>query len=167
VARSEEGGPPVTPSLLDRLIDTEPRVSRDRELSRSQTVEDFRLGVLRDLDWLLNSRRVMDPAGNSHPELRDSVFNFGLPDLTSMSADDPNTRKALLGAVQETLRVFEPRLEATRVTLVAAPDEDHRSLRFVIEGLLKLDPSPVRVSFDTVLEIGSGQFRINEGGGSA
>lgn len=167
MARGEEGGPPVTPSLLDRLIDTEPRVPRDRELSRSETVDAFRLGVLRDLDWLLNSRRIMDPAGNTHPEVRDSVFNYGLPDLTSMSADDPGTRKALLAAVQETLRVFEPRLEATRVTLVTAPDEDHRSLRFVIEGLLRLDPSPVRVSFDTVLEIGSGQFRIHGGGGGA
>lgn len=167
MARSEEGAPPVTPSLLDRLIDMEPRVPRDRESSRSETVEAFRLGVLRDLDWLLNSRRAMDPAGNSHPEVRDSVVNYGLPDLTSMSADDPNSRKALLSAVQETLRVFEPRLEATRVTLVTAPDEDHRSLRFVIEGLLRLDPSPVRVAFDTVLEIGSGQFRIQGGGGSA
>lgn len=148
-------------------MDAEPRVPRDPEISRSEAVEDFRLGVLRDLDWLLNSRRTMIPVGNAHPEVRDSVFNFGLPDLTSMSGDDPGTRKVLLAAVQEAIRVFEPRLEAPRVVLVEAPDETHRSLRFVIEGLLRLDPSPVRVAFDTVLEMGSGQFRVQGGGGGA
>ena len=82
MARSEEGGPPVTPSLLDRFIDTETRLPRDRELSRSQTVEDPD-GVLRGLDWLLNSPEGMDPR-EQPPELRDSVFQLrAARDLTS------------------------------------------------------------------------------------
>lgn len=166
MARSEPEGQ-VLPSVLDRLLDAEPRVGRDREYSWSEGVERFRQGLLRDLEWLLNTRRTMHPAGSLWPEVRDSVHNYGLPDITSMGGDDPGARQALLADVQEALRVFEPRLEATRVVFRADDEGKGRQVRFTIEGLLKLDPSPERVSFDTVLEVGSGQFRLREDRGGA
>ncbi len=162
MARSESE-PTVLPSVLDRLLDSEPRISRDREHSWAEGVERFRLGLLRDLEWLLNTRRAFRAAGAGHPEVRDSLYNYGIPDVTSLSGDDPGSRQALLSEVQEALRVFEPRLEATRVVLRTDDVGDGRQVRFTIEGLLRLDPSPERVAFDTVLEVGSGQFRVREG----
>jgi len=35
----------------------------------------------------------------------------------------------------------------------------HR-IRFTIDGLLRMEPNPERVTFDTVLEIGSGEFSV-------
>ncbi len=36
----------------------------------------------------------------------------------------------------------------------------YRTLRFVIEGLLCMDPAPVPIRFDTELELGKGTYEI-------
>jgi type VI secretion system protein ImpF len=35
-----------------------------------------------------------------------------------------------------------------------------RILRFQIQGLLKVDPAPERVSFDTMLELTKGEYEV-------
>jgi type VI secretion system protein ImpF len=35
-----------------------------------------------------------------------------------------------------------------------------RTLRFVIEGLLRIDPAPEHISFDTTLELTSGEYAV-------
>ena len=47
-----------------------------------------------------------------------------------------------------------------RVIPVEAADTGRNSLNFRIEGLMRLDPSPEAVSFDTVLKLASGQYEI-------
>jgi len=37
---------------------------------------------------------------------------------------------------------------------------NYRTLKFVIEGLLCMDPAPEPVRFDTVLELGKGEYEI-------
>jgi predicted component of type VI protein secretion system len=51
------------------------------------------------------------------------------------------------------------------VRVVSAEDAPGggREVRFVVEGLLQMEPEPERVTFDTVLETGSGTFRLNGG----
>jgi len=166
VARKDDL-PPVLPSLLDRLTDLEPRIPRDIEPTREESEIAFRRGVLRDVEWLLNTRRSLGSAGARFPEARDSVLNFGIPDLSSVSADSQSGRSALLSEIQEALRIFEPRLEKARVELVPTPGEEKRRMHFVVEGMLRLDSGPIRVLFDTELEIGSGRFRIREEEGRA
>ena len=38
--------------------------------------------------------------------------------------------------------------------------ESARNLHFKIEALLIMDPAPERISFDTVLELASGQYKV-------
>jgi len=47
-----------------------------------------------------------------------------------------------------------------QVTEAAIATRDLRQLRFSIQALLKMDPSPERVSFDTVLEVTTGQYAV-------
>jgi type VI secretion system protein ImpF len=89
-----------------------------------------------------------------------SAFTFGLPDLTSMSKDDPETRQRLLRLVQEAVERFEPRLGDVRVALMRAPSVEQRELHFLIEGVLRRDPSPEQVAFDTVLRIVTGEIDV-------
>ena len=42
----------------------------------------------------------------------------------------------------------------------ATMSEGTRQMRFVIQALLKMDPSPERVSFDTVLDLATGQYAV-------
>lgn len=158
----------VTQSVLERLIDREPALTQEPALSRSQSVRLLKASVRRDLEWLLNTRQNPDSAGDDLPELARSVFNYGLPDFTSMSFDNPKDRARLLKHLENTIRIFEPRLEAPRIIPVQADSSSsNRTIRFQIEGLLKMDPSPEQVTFDTVLQLSSGEYQIRGDRGGA
>lgn len=151
----------VTQSVLERLIDLDPTARQEPALTRSQSVRLLKASVRRDLEWLLNTRQNPDSASAEFPEVAKSLFNYGLPDFTALSFDNPKDRARLLRHLENTIRVFEPRLEAARVVPVQAdPSASSRIIRFQIEGLLKMDPSPEQVTFDTVLQLSSGEYQI-------
>lgn len=129
----------------------------------SRSVARLKASLLRDLEWLLNTRRTIEPAPASHPETQRSVHHFGLPDLTSMAAGSEDVRRRLLRQVEEAIELFEPRLARVRVLVAEDAPGGGREVRFVVEGLLQMDPEPERVSFETVLETSSGTFRLNGG----
>ncbi len=52
----------VTIPVLDRLIDLEPGNQTENPPSRSQSERLLKRAVRRDLEWLLNTRRISDPA---------------------------------------------------------------------------------------------------------
>jgi type VI secretion system protein ImpF len=58
------------------------------------------------------------------------------------------------------VRTFEPRLTAVQVSARDPESETHHRIRFVIEALLRMDPDPERIVFDTVLEVTSGEFLV-------
>jgi type VI secretion system protein ImpF len=146
-------------SVLDRIADSggpEPR-------NWHESVRALKAAVLRDIDWLLNTRRVIYPAGDELPELQQSVFNFGLPDITSLTTDSTQARRQLLRQVEACIEQFEPRLTNVRVNDVVTEGESGRRVRFVVEGLLRLHPDPEPISFDTVMEAGTGRFSVSGG----
>jgi type VI secretion system protein ImpF len=150
----------VQQSVLDRLLGTEDALPGDDSYAWAQSVDLLKQAVRRDIEWLLNTRRIAEPAPEQYEELRRSVYHFGIPDLTSLSKDAPETRSRLLRYVEEGIRDFEPRLANVRVSFAERDGEDHRELHFIIEGLLRLDPNPEQVAFDTVLEIASGEIAV-------
>jgi type VI secretion system protein ImpF len=152
--------PTVRQSVLDRLIDTEPLIAGDRPVSWSESVRQLRAAVMRDLDWLLNTRRIAQPAPAEFPEVQASVYHFGLPDISSLSRDAPESRELLLRRIEECLRIFEPRLMNVQVTSPDPGGASHHRIRFSIEALLRMEPNPERIAFDTVLEVTSGEFSV-------
>ena len=151
----------VTQSLLDRLIDRDPKAASDAPISRAQSVRLLKASVRRDLEWLLNSRRNPEAAPESMAELSRSVYNYGLPDFSAMSVNSPKDRDRLLLELENTVALFEPRLKDVRVSLVETGDAGPmRTLHFQIEGMLQMDPAPEQVSFDTVLQLTSGEYQI-------
>ena len=146
------------PSLLDRLVDQDPRVSADAPTTLAESVRRAKAGLRRDLEWLLNTRRTAIRVPDGLDELRRSVFWYGLPDVSSLSHDAPGDRQRLLRSVEEVVTAFEPRLADVRVSLVEEMTQAHRrELHFVIEGTFLLDPTPERVSYDTVMDLSKGE----------
>ena len=144
----------VTQSVLDRLTQVD-----DWPSTRTQSVRFFREALKRDLEWLLNTRKPPLPELDSWPAARDTVINFGLPDITSLGLASASDQRSLRLAIESCLRVFEPRLTDVHVTLESSDTADRR-LRFHIEGNMKLDPAPEEISFDTVLELSSGEYKV-------
>lgn len=147
-------------SVLDRLLDEAPRMRDDPPRTEGESVAAVKRALLRDLEWLLNTRQIHHQVPEGLKELENSVYRYGLPDLTSMSGGSDAIRQLLMRYVEEELRIFEPRLTGVHVSVAESGDNEDRSLRFVVEGLLRMDPEPERIVFDTVLEAGTGHFNI-------
>jgi type VI secretion system protein ImpF len=148
---------PVQESVLDRLIGDDAEVS---SITRSRSVRDLKAAVRRDLEWLLNTRAIAIPPPESLNEVRESVYTYGVSDITSLSADDPKARARLRSMIEEAIRVFEPRLMGVQVTESSLLTREARQLRFSIQAILKMDPTPERISFDTVLDVSRQQYVV-------
>jgi type VI secretion system protein ImpF len=150
----------VTQSVLDRLIDREPASGAEAAPTRAQSVRQLKIALRRDLEWLLNSRRTPDAVGSEFQELEQSLYNFGLPDVTSLSWDSARDRGRLARMIDQVLKTFEPRLTGVRVVAVEATPGTQHVMRFQIEGMLEMDPSPEHISFDTLLQLSSGEYQV-------
>jgi type VI secretion system protein ImpF len=158
MARTETEGT-ITLSVLDRLIDYEPAHHTEAPPTRAQSLRRLKAAVKRDLEWLLNTRRTIQEAPPGASELERSVYHYGLPDFIGLSLRSTRDQQKLLKMLESTIAQFEPRLTSVRVRMEPLT-ENARLLRFVIEGLLRVDPAPERVSFDTVLELSSGRYQV-------
>src|SRR5208283_3179807 len=135
----------VTQSLLERLIDREPREQSEMAPTRAQSVRQLKASLRRDLEWLLNTRRNPEAAPDSLAETSRSLYNYGLPDFSALSLHSPRDRGQLLVQLERAVAVFEPRLRDVRVSMVEAPGSNSRTVHFQIEGLLQMDPAPEHV----------------------
>lgn len=148
---------PVQESVLDRLLGDDAEVSA---ITRTRSVRGLKAAVRRDLEWLLNTRAVAIPPPESLTNVRESVYTYGVSDITSLSADDPRARARLRSMIEEAIRIFEPRLMSVQVSESTAAARESRQLRFSIQAVLRMDPSPERISFDTVLDVSRGQYAV-------
>src|ERR1700746_4231822 len=89
----------ITISALDRLIDLEPDNRMENPLSRAQSVRLLKSAVRRDLEWLLNSRRIADPPDEGLKEVNKSAHMYGLPDLSALTIASTADRNKLVRQV--------------------------------------------------------------------
>ena len=148
-------------SILDRLIDYDPSLSREADASRSKSLRVLRDSVRRDLEYLLNTRQVELALDSNLKELNKSVAAFGLPDFTHLNAHKTDDQKEMRRQLEEAIRFFEPRLEGVVVSFQPGQSSD-RLMHFRISARLRVDPEPEPISFDTVVQTGSGQFILRE-----
>jgi type VI secretion system protein ImpF len=108
----------------------------------------------------MNARRTSDPEPNRLPELSRSVYHYGLPDLTSLSRDSGESLARLAVFVEQALALYEPRLTNVKVTAVPQDDSPLADVRLQVEAVLRLEPSPERITFDTVMHKGNGDLEV-------
>ncbi len=147
-------------SVLDRLIDHDPSRATEASASAAQSLRELKASLRRDIEWLLNTRRSIQEPPPGAAELERSLHVYGLPDICSMSLTSGQEFQRLARAMESSLVTFEPRLRAIRVKPAPAADSTSRVLRFQIEGVLRVEPVPEHVTFDTVLELASGQYEV-------
>jgi type VI secretion system protein ImpF len=150
----------IRASLLDRLIDQEPEVSFEPVQYRLLDMRQIKALVIRDLETLLNTRRIIYPPPAEFTELNKSVLVYGLRDFTSQSTRSTVLRKALRQDIERTVARFEPRLKNVKIHLDS--DQSGNSLRFRINALLVIEPETEPVQFDTVFDINRSEYVISK-----
>lgn len=149
---------PLQFSVLDRLL-----IGEDDHLEAGESdIGRLRAFVLRDLRWLLNSRRSPPRLPEPYRELQHSVLAYGFMDISSLAKDSPVTRSRLVSQIEESLSLFEPRLTSVRVTIPQAVAGSRHELRIVIRGVLRADPIPIQFAFDTVIDRLRGEVSVSE-----
>ncbi len=143
----------VTQSLLDRLFDVE-----DWPVTRAQSMHMYRESIKRDVEALLNSRKPPIANLQNYSRASCSVINFGLPDLQNF-AEYAQDRSGLAMSILQTLRIFEPRIQNVRVSLLQS-ETIARNVQFHIEGRVRYDTSLEEIHFDTVLELTRGEYEV-------
>ena len=148
----------ITLPLLDRLVDDDPKRSEEAPISRAQALRELKAAVRRDLEWLLNTRRVFDY--DLPEQVSKSVLYFGLPEYANLGESRELVFRELARVMQETITMYEPRLAGIKVEY--APDQDTatRRVSLTIEGLLRIDPGSELVSFDTSLDLTNGSYEV-------
>ncbi|MEZ5399672.1 MAG: type VI secretion system baseplate subunit TssE [Bryobacteraceae bacterium] len=146
-------------SVLDRLIDDDPGNSRDPAVTRAQSIRNFKASVRRDLEALLNTRCTAEVLRADMEDVANSVYTYGLPDLSGFSATSTQDRARLLQAVRSAIERFEPRLTQVEVEATEVGG-DKLSLQFSISALLMSEPVAEQVVFDTLLESMHGRYQV-------
>jgi len=155
----------ILPALLDRLTDDEPTNRNEGRMPRAQALRALKVSLRRDLEWLLNSRRNIQEPEDWMKEVQYSLYQYGLPDLSSYSLGTSKDQGMLSTLLEEAVAKFEPRLSNVIVNLVPVAG-NNRVVKFQIEGVLLIDTGPERIQFDTTLELTSGSYTIDGGAGA-
>jgi type VI secretion system protein ImpF len=168
----------VTLSVLDRLKDDDPRSRSDENtvaeqdapqmrekkapIARERSRRELRAGVRRDLEWLLNTRRNPDDPGVGQVETENSLYSYGLPDFSTYAIASPKDQAKLVRVLQTAVKSFEPRLANVKVVPLEINPKGLRTMKIRIEGLLLMDPAPEHISFDTTLQLTTGDFSVKD-----
>lgn len=139
-------------SVVDRLIE-QPAVDGAPTLDRevNDVAQQLR-NVARDLENLLNTRRRFLVPPSEYKELNASVIEYGIPDFTGLNMTLPSEREQTRRTIERAIRQFEPRLRNVVVTVLTNIDKADRRLRLRIAGVLRSEPVPERVEFDSEVD---------------
>ncbi|TVZ38902.1 type VI secretion system protein ImpF [Alteromonadaceae bacterium 2753L.S.0a.02] len=152
----------LRPSILDRLIDLDPKSTQEVEPNKHQRLRELRASVKRDLEHLLNTRyRIVSPP-EELTQLENSILNYGMADLATVNVTDLEKRREFTRNLERLLKIYEPRFKTVKVNYQENPDNNDRTLRFRIDATIYADPSPEVVVFDSVLEPISRTVNIEE-----
>lgn len=147
----------LQPCLLDRLATERPRDRSDHRHERYISLQKYRQGVERDLEWLLNAESHLFPTGTArdvtdrYQQSLSSVLNFGVSPLIGISS----TRlEEIRERVAEAIRRFEPRILPSTLDVTVKKEEGQLSLR--IRGVLWANPLPESLDIRSRIDLETG-----------
>jgi type VI secretion system protein ImpF len=153
-------GPSLLPSVLDRLLDDDPDNSRDPPEEPHQQMRALKAAVCRDLENLLNTRVRNHTWPPNLRQLTVSLVNYGMVDFTNASLASGTDREGFCQLIREAIHRYEPRLKNVSVVPVPTADPADRTFHFRIEAMLRTEPAPEPVVFDSDIEPGTGEVEV-------
>ncbi|MEI9893435.1 MAG: type VI secretion system baseplate subunit TssE [Chthoniobacter sp.] len=158
----------IQPCLFEKLVDFEPEQRQESRMEKVLSLNRYREGVVRDLEWLLNSSAHLESEELAEfPHVESSVFNYGRRDLAGLVVRNLKPGD-LEDEIARAIIRFEPRLvpDTLKVTCITA--EGSKSARriptrgtfncltFEITGELWAHPVSEEFFLKTTLDLESG-----------
>ena len=153
----------LQPCLLDRLTDDEPKISEESRNQRVISVQKYRRGVLRDLEWLFNTSAHLAEEGEAKfrlsdfPDALNSVINFGTRHLCGLTGAELHELERQLVAA---IHLFEPRILPHSLQVKASVD--NHIMVFEIQGELWANPMPEQLFIKTKIDLETGQCSLGD-----
>ena len=143
----------AAPSVLDRLID-DGRGTRARPPTRRRgRSPGSRTRSSATWNGCSTAGRSLADLPADLGQLGQSLLTFGLPDFTSPASSNVDDQDAPAQAIEEAIRRFEPGSRGSGSTLESRAASSTAALRFRIDAMLKVEPEPEPVTFDSVLQL--------------
>ncbi|MCC8365796.1 type VI secretion system baseplate subunit TssE [Xenorhabdus sp. PB61.4] len=158
----------MRPSLLDRLTDNEPDKKKEATSNHLISHSILRQNLLRDLQWLLNSINGESEQNLSpFPEIRRSVYNFGLEPLAGKLMSEIEWED-IQHKIIKAIHIFEPRIIPDGLEVNCVSDTHsltlYNRLSIEIRGFLWCVPWPLEFLFHSDIDLENGYFTIKEAG---
>ena len=153
----------LQPCLLDRLTDDDPKNSQESRSQRVISMQRYRQGVRRDLQWLFNASAHLQHEGQQtfsiqdYPEAFRSVINFGVRHLFGRTSPD---LRAIERGLVDALYTFEPRI--LRNSLKIRLSMEANIVVLDVEGELWASPMPEHLHIKTKLDVESGHCTLGD-----
>ena len=139
----------ISLTLFDRLIDDNPDLAQEPFESPERVFARYKLGLRRDLEGLLNSKRPFSGWLTAHEDVADTIIGFGLPDLSTEDFGTPAVRERIRRMIANCIRTFETRLTKVEVDVDGAPTSS--GVRFRITAVLAIAHMQETVTYDAKL----------------
>ena len=152
----------LQPCLLDRLTDDHPEAKQESRERRVVSLAQYRRGVRRDLQALLNSKaRSRSDRIHEFGEVARSVVNFGIPDLCGQTLSGLSITEIERQLVQ-CIQWFEPRINKDSLTISASGAEDDvgNGVAIEIRGELWAQPAPEELYIKTEVDLETGRCEL-------
>lgn len=133
---------PSSRGLFDRLRNPD----RPEDRSVHQRTEDIADSVLSHLQRMLNVRHGDSPA----------MPDYGIP---ALEAQNLSASEEMRRAIEESIRVYEPRLEGVRVRYLTPDEFEPLKVRYEIAARLVTADESVRVQFRSEVDA-SGTWKV-------
>jgi type VI secretion system lysozyme-like protein len=146
----------VRKPLFDRLVESDFRADEGRTLDRA----GLKQSVRRELEQLFNTRAPL-PVHHLSSAQR-SVVDYGIPELSTYSARNPDDRVLLGEMLRRAVSIYEPRLADVTVRVLPAPGDD-LSLVARLEAVLFVEGVHEPVSFELQILMREGKVNFDAG----
>ena len=152
-----------TAGFLDRLLYDPGEHARGGH-GTDLTLAQFKSGIARDLEALLNTRTAIShDVLAAYPECSNSILNYGLSDFSHLCLGSSVDRDTICAAVKAAIERHEPRLRDVSASLRIAPGSTCR-VDLVISAVLQTQAASEPVQFDAQLDSATQQYSIQTPG---
>lgn len=137
-------------SLIDRLIDYE-----------QSYIDQFRSGLRRDLEDLLNTNLRARSIPGDLEELDNSIINYGIVDLLTSNLSTQSERQKVINRIKEVVEQFEPRLMNVSISEISTDEIRSHTLGLKLVADTIIGNSTEEIIFHTKVDISTGAVKAD------